>query len=70
MVKSCINLMCNFRATTVRAEKTAANAKCLESFHKAVDCDPEDHLALYYLALQYALMGDINEATVIILIIF
>lgn len=56
-----------FRTTTIRAEKTIANTKCLESLHKAVDCDPNDHLALYYLALQYALVGNLSEALVSVL---
>lgn len=58
-----------FRTTTVRADKTTANNKCLESFRKAVDCDSNDHLGLYYLALQSALMGKLAEAVVCFLIL-
>lgn len=45
-----------------RIDKDAANDKSLKLLIRAVQLDDNDHLAFYYLALQYMHMGTLNEA--------
>ncbi|CAB3221778.1 unnamed protein product [Arctia plantaginis] len=45
-----------------RIDKDAANDKSLKLLIRAVQLDDNDHLALYYLALQYMHLGMLNEA--------
>nr|CAD7406233.1 unnamed protein product [Timema cristinae] len=46
----------------LKQEKQQLTANTLDSFHKAQQTDPNDHLAEYYLALQYACIYQITEA--------
>nr|CAD7442906.1 unnamed protein product [Timema bartmani] len=46
----------------LKQEKQQLTANALDSFHKAQQTDPNDHLAEYYLALQYACIYQITEA--------
>ncbi|KAM3955692.1 tetratricopeptide repeat domain 7 [Aphomia sociella] len=48
--------------TNCRIEKEAANATSLKMLQRAVQLDDNDHLAFYYLALQYMYLGMLNDA--------
>ncbi|XP_034940307.1 tetratricopeptide repeat protein 7B [Chelonus insularis] len=48
--------------TFVRQDKMQYTTSALESFHKAQQCDPNDHLAEYYLAHEYASNRQLNDA--------
>ncbi|XP_052755595.1 uncharacterized protein LOC113510897 [Galleria mellonella] len=48
--------------TNCRIEKEAANATSLKLLQRAVQLDDNDHLAFYYLALQYMYLGMLNDA--------
>ncbi|CAH0675739.1 unnamed protein product [Chilo suppressalis] len=48
--------------TNSRIEKDAANDTCLKLLLRAVQLDDNDHLAFYYLGLQYMYLGMLNEA--------
>ncbi|XP_026669327.1 tetratricopeptide repeat protein 7B isoform X3 [Ceratina calcarata] len=50
--------------TIVKMDKTYHTKTALECFQKAQQCDPNDHLAEYYLAHEYAINRQINEAMV------
>ncbi|XP_059622260.1 tetratricopeptide repeat protein 7B [Phlebotomus argentipes] len=47
---------------TLRSERDKYHRQALEAFEKAVQADSNDHLAEYYLALQFALIHDIPSA--------
>ncbi|GAB0097213.1 Tetratricopeptide repeat [Sergentomyia squamirostris] len=47
---------------TLRSEREKYHKQALEAFEKAIQADSNDHLAEYYLALQYALLHDIPSA--------
>ncbi|KAK7866037.1 hypothetical protein R5R35_008549 [Gryllus longicercus] len=49
-------------STHLKHKKQKLIASALESFHKAQQSDPNDHLSEYYLALQYAQGSQIPEA--------
>ena len=53
--------------TNARVDKEAANDTALSLLLRAVEIDDNDHLAFYYLALQYMHLGMLNEAMVSIL---
>ncbi|KOB76817.1 putative tetratricopeptide repeat protein 7B, partial [Operophtera brumata] len=48
--------------TNSRVDKDAANETALKHLVRAVQLDDNDHLAFYYLALQYMHVGMLNEA--------
>ncbi|PZC76250.1 hypothetical protein B5X24_HaOG204856 [Helicoverpa armigera] len=48
--------------TNARIDKEAANDTSLKLLLRAVSLDDNDHLAFYYLALQYMHLGMLNEA--------
>ncbi|XP_059057458.1 tetratricopeptide repeat protein 7B [Achroia grisella] len=48
--------------TNCRIEKEAANTTSLKLLQRAVQLDDNDHLAFYYLALQYMYLGMLNDA--------
>ncbi|XP_049781839.1 tetratricopeptide repeat protein 7B-like isoform X2 [Schistocerca cancellata] len=48
--------------TTLKHEKQQLIQSALDSFHRAQQTDPNDHLAEYYLGLQYAYNGQLTEA--------
>ncbi|XP_011309918.1 tetratricopeptide repeat protein 7B [Fopius arisanus] len=50
--------------TAIKQDKVHHTTLALEYFHKAQQCDPNDHLAEYYLAHEYAINRQINEAMV------
>ncbi|CAL7951682.1 unnamed protein product [Xylocopa violacea] len=50
--------------TIVKMDKTYHTKAALECFQKAQQCDPNDHLAEYYLAHEYAINRQINDAMV------
>ncbi|OAD59814.1 Tetratricopeptide repeat protein 7B [Eufriesea mexicana] len=50
--------------TIVKMDKTYHTKTALECFQKAQQCDPNDHLAEYYLAHEYAINRQINEAMI------
>lgn len=50
--------------SSLKAERERYQRLALESFTRAVHSDPNDHLAEYYLALQYAHVFNISEALV------
>ncbi|XP_033190579.1 tetratricopeptide repeat protein 7B isoform X1 [Bombus vosnesenskii] len=50
--------------TIVKMDKTYHTKTALECFQKAQQCDPNDHLAEYYLAHEYAINRQINDAMV------
>ncbi|KAH8384665.1 hypothetical protein KR093_004435 [Drosophila rubida] len=47
---------------TLKSERDAYNKLALESLERAVQQDGNDHLAEYYLSLQYALLNQLGEA--------
>lgn len=55
-----------FQTTNSRIDKDAANEIALKHLIRSVQLDDNDHLALYYLALQYMHLGMLNEAMVTI----
>ncbi|XP_033338509.1 tetratricopeptide repeat domain 7 isoform X2 [Megalopta genalis] len=50
--------------TIVKLDKTYHTKTALECFQKAQQCDPNDHLAEYYLAHEYAINRQINDAMI------
>ncbi|XP_076663255.1 tetratricopeptide repeat domain 7 isoform X2 [Andrena cerasifolii] len=50
--------------TVVKLDKTYHTEAALECFQKAQQCDPNDHLAEYYLAHEYAINRQINDAMI------
>lgn len=50
--------------TGLKTERENYNRMALEAFEKAVQIDPNGHLSEYYLALQYAIHYNIQEALV------
>ncbi|XP_017787573.1 PREDICTED: tetratricopeptide repeat protein 7B isoform X2 [Habropoda laboriosa] len=50
--------------TIVKMDKTYHTKTALECFQKAQQCDPNDHLAEYYLAHEYAINRQINDAMI------
>ncbi|XP_031826819.1 tetratricopeptide repeat domain 7 isoform X2 [Nomia melanderi] len=50
--------------TIVKLDKTNHTKTALECFQKAQQCDPNDHLAEYYLAHEYAINRQINDAMI------
>lgn len=48
--------------SNLKSDRDKYGKMALEAFEKAVQLDPNDHLAEYYLALQYALNFNIPEA--------
>ncbi|KAF7989409.1 hypothetical protein HCN44_008083 [Aphidius gifuensis] len=50
--------------TTIKQDKLHHSNIALEYFHKAQQCDPNDHLAEYYLAREYAINRQINDAMI------
>ncbi|XP_030567615.1 tetratricopeptide repeat protein 7B [Drosophila novamexicana] len=48
--------------STLKSERDAYNKLALESLERAVQHDGNDHLAEYYLSLQYALLNQLGEA--------
>ncbi|XP_015591073.1 tetratricopeptide repeat protein 7B isoform X2 [Cephus cinctus] len=50
--------------TSIKQDKVHHTNIALDCFHKAQQCDPNDHLAEYYLAHEYAINRQINEAMV------
>lgn len=50
--------------TNSRIDKDASNDKSLKLLLRSVQLDDNDHLAFYYLALQYMHLGMLNEAMV------
>lgn len=50
--------------TNIKQDKLHHTNAALDCFHKAQQCDPNDHLAEYYLAHEYAINRQINEAMV------
>ncbi|XP_055385145.1 tetratricopeptide repeat protein 7B [Condylostylus longicornis] len=59
-----IGLQQNAVNATLRSEKEKYSALALKALEKAVQNDPNDHLAAYYLALQHAFNYNIPEALV------
>ncbi|XP_068146851.1 tetratricopeptide repeat protein 7B isoform X1 [Drosophila tropicalis] len=47
---------------TLKSERDACHKLALEALERAVQHDGNDHLAEYYLSLQYALLNQLNEA--------
>lgn len=47
---------------TLKSERDAYNKLALESLERAVQQDGNDHLAEYYLSLQYALVNQLGDA--------
>ncbi|XP_030375238.1 tetratricopeptide repeat protein 7B [Scaptodrosophila lebanonensis] len=47
---------------TLKSDRDAYNKLALETLERAVQLDGNDHLAEYYLALQYALLNNVGEA--------
>lgn len=56
--------MNTFQKTNARIDKEAANEASLKLLVRAAQLDNNDHLAFYYLALQYMHLGMLNEAMV------
>ncbi|XP_014297851.1 tetratricopeptide repeat protein 7B [Microplitis demolitor] len=52
------------RSCMVKVDKAAHSTQALEAFHKAQQYDPNDHLAEYYLAYEYAINRQLNEAMI------
>ncbi|KAG8035973.1 hypothetical protein G9C98_003100 [Cotesia typhae] len=52
------------RSYMVKADKATHSTQALEAFHKAQQYDPNDHLAEYYLAYEYAINRQLNEAMI------
>ncbi|XP_012534087.1 tetratricopeptide repeat protein 7B isoform X4 [Monomorium pharaonis] len=50
--------------TIVKQDKVHHTNTALDCFQKAQQCDPNDHLAEYYLAHEYAINRQINDAIV------
>ncbi|KAH8319795.1 hypothetical protein KR074_005964, partial [Drosophila pseudoananassae] len=50
--------------SNLKSERDACNKLALEALERAVQQDGNDHLAEYYLSLQYALLGQLAEALV------
>lgn len=50
--------------THLKNKKQKLIASALEAFHKSQQCDPNDHLSEYYLALQYAQGCQVHEAMI------
>ncbi|XP_054001797.1 tetratricopeptide repeat protein 7B [Hylaeus anthracinus] len=50
--------------TIVKLDKNYHTKTALECFQKAQQCDPNDHLAEYYLAHEYAINRQINDAMI------
>ncbi|KAL0116765.1 hypothetical protein PUN28_009995 [Cardiocondyla obscurior] len=50
--------------TIVKQDKVFHTNTALDCFQKAQQCDPNDHLAEYYLAHEYAINRQINDAIV------
>ncbi|KAH8280421.1 hypothetical protein KR018_006699 [Drosophila ironensis] len=50
--------------SNLKSERDACNKLALEALERAVQQDGNDHLAEYYLSLQYALLGQLPEALV------
>lgn len=50
--------------TNSRIEKESENETSLKLLLRSVQIDDNDHLAFYYLALQYMYLGMLNEAMV------
>ncbi|XP_043275084.1 tetratricopeptide repeat protein 7B isoform X2 [Venturia canescens] len=50
--------------TILKQDKVHHTTTALDCFHKAQQCDPNDHLAEYYLAHEYAVNRQINDAMV------
>ncbi|KAH8373002.1 hypothetical protein KR009_009629 [Drosophila setifemur] len=48
--------------SNLKTERDACNKLALEALERAVQLDGNDHLAEYYLSLQYALLGQLGEA--------
>lgn len=48
--------------STLQSERELYSKQALEAFEKAVQMDPNDHLAEFYLALQHALSYNVSEA--------
>ncbi|KAK0159729.1 hypothetical protein PV327_010814 [Microctonus hyperodae] len=50
--------------TNIKQDKINYTTTAFDFFHKAQQCDPNDHLAEYYLAHEYGMNRQINEAMV------
>ncbi|XP_015180157.1 PREDICTED: tetratricopeptide repeat protein 7B isoform X1 [Polistes dominula] len=50
--------------TTIKQDKLQYTDTAMDCFQKAQQCDPNDHLAEYYLAHEYAMNRQINEAMI------
>ncbi|KAF7408227.1 hypothetical protein HZH68_003074 [Vespula germanica] len=50
--------------TTIKLDKIKYTDAAMDCFQKAQQCDPNDHLAEYYLAHEYAMNRQINEAMI------
>ncbi|XP_075226691.1 tetratricopeptide repeat domain 7 [Lycorma delicatula] len=59
-----IGIGAHFGATTshLKQEKQRLHTLAVDSFHKAQQCDPNDHLVEYYLALNLANRAQVSEA--------
>ncbi|KAG7205179.1 hypothetical protein KM043_018269 [Ampulex compressa] len=50
--------------TIIKPDKNYHTTTALDCFYKAQQCDPNDHLAEYYLAYEYAIKRQISEAMI------